>query len=96
MNTRFKINDGRRSTNFGIIPLVSSSKVWFMDTDDLKIIGLLITIFVPAIASWLAKITCYFRVLITEKRVLSLRKHRGESISCPHLLFFSVAVLFSP
>ena len=65
-----------------------------MDTDDLKIIGLLITIFVPPIASWLAKITCYFRVLITEKRVVSLRKYRGERISCPHLFFFSVAVRF--
>ena len=60
----YPLQDKRRSKehNFGIIPLISSSKVWFMDTDDLKIIGLLITIFVPAIASWLAKITCYFRV----------------------------------
>ena len=59
-----------------------------MDTDDLKIIGLLITIFVPAIASWLAKITCYFRVLITEKRVLSLRKYRGREFLVPTCFFF--------
>ena len=51
----YPLQDKRRSKehNCEIIPLISSSKVWFMDTDDLKIIGLLNTIFVPAIAGWL-------------------------------------------
>ena len=31
-------NGWRRSTIFGLIPLISSSKVWFMDTDGLKIV----------------------------------------------------------
>ena len=37
---RDKRRDGRRSTIFGLIPLISSSKVWFiiMDTDGLKIV----------------------------------------------------------
>ena len=33
-----KRRDGRRSTIFGLIPLISNSKVWFMDTDGLKIV----------------------------------------------------------
>ena len=51
----YPLQDKRRSKEHTceIIPLISSSKVWFMDIDDLKIIGLLNTIFVPAIAGWL-------------------------------------------
>ena len=33
-----KRRDDRRSTIFGLIPLISSSEVWFMDTDGLKIV----------------------------------------------------------
>ena len=39
IHVRDKQRDGwRRSTIFGLIPLISSSKVWFMDTDGLKIV----------------------------------------------------------
>ena len=36
----YPLQDKRRlkEHNFGIIPLISSSKVWFMDTDGLKIV----------------------------------------------------------
>ena len=36
----YPLQDERRSKehNFGIIPLISSSKAWFMDTDGLKIV----------------------------------------------------------
>jgi len=37
---RFPLQDKRRSKehNFGIIPLISSAKVWFMDNGGLKIV----------------------------------------------------------
>ena len=41
MNTCCKINDATVEEGvqfFGLIPLISSSKVWFMDTDGLKIV----------------------------------------------------------